>query len=348
MSVPMGEACLEMIGVRQQFGATVAVADASLRADRGEVLCLLGHSGCGKTTLLRVAAGLEQPDAGIVRLNDRVVVGPGVFVPPERRGVGMMFQDYALFPHLSVLDNVRFGLTHLPHPKAHRVAMEALVRVGLAHYAHDYPHVLSGGQQQRIALARALAPHPEILLMDEPFSNLDQRMRERIREETMSVLREKGTTTLIVTHDPAEAMLLSDRVALMEQGHIVQVGTPGELYRHPKSLFAARYFCDLNEISAQIRGGAVATPVGTFAAEGLPDGRCMVCIRPQALSLVGLGLPAMVERCRFTGEADLVTFRPQGYDGVLEARMPPGTSPEAGAVAQLAIDPTGVLIFPLD
>jgi iron(III) transport system ATP-binding protein len=341
----MSEPCLEMIGLRQQFGATVAVADVSLSAFPGEILCLLGHSGCGKTTLLRAAAGLEQPDAGVVRLNGRDVVRPGLFVPPEQRGVGMMFQDYALFPHLSVLDNVRFGLTRLPAAKAHTVAMEALVRVGLAHYAHDYPHVLSGGQQQRVALARALAPHPEILLMDEPFSNLDQRMRERIRDETMALLREKGTTALVVTHDPAEAMLISDRVALMEMGHIVQIGTPGELYRRPATLFAARYFCDLNEVTGEIVDGRVETVLGTFSAEGLRDGRCVVCIRPQAVVLVGQGIAATVERNRFTGEADLLTFRPQGLDGVLEARLPPGTGPEPGSQAHLAIDPSGVMVF---
>jgi iron(III) transport system ATP-binding protein len=244
--------------VSQRFGDVVALDDVSLNVRPGEVLCLLGSSGCGKTSLLRIAAGVDRPTGGMVTLDGREVAGPSRFVDPERRGVGLMFQDYALFPHLSVLDNVRFGLRALSRADATAVATRALARVGLAHLAASFPHVLSGGEQQRVALARAIAPRPGVLLMDEPFSNLDQRLRDEVRGETLALLREMGATTMIVTHDPEDAMRIADRIVLMRRGRIVQSGTAEEVYTRPVSLYAARFFCDFNELPSVVQNGMAA------------------------------------------------------------------------------------------
>src|SRR3954471_3794126 len=232
----------------QLYGAVRALDGVSLTVRPGELVCLLGQSGCGKTTLLRIAAGVESPIEGRVFLDGREVTGPKLFLPPEQRGIGLMFQDYALFPHLSILENVTFGLRDLPARDAEVSARRALARVGMERYASDYPHVLSGGEPQSGGLARSVAPRPGVLLMDEPFSNLDRRMRDAIREETVAILRETGATTVVVTHDPEEAMRIADRIVLMRQGRIVQEGPAETLYREPVDIFAARFFCDFNEV----------------------------------------------------------------------------------------------------
>jgi len=346
----MAAASLDVQGVSQAFGSTLALDDVSLSVRPGETVCLLGHSGCGKTTLLRIVAGLERPTSGRVALNGREVVGPGVFTPPEARGVGMMFQDYALFPHLTILGNVMFGLSRLPGAKARAVAEAALERVGLARYASDYPHMLSGGEQQRVALARALAPQPGVLLMDEPFSNLDQRMRERIRDETMAVLREKKATVLVVTHDPVEAMLIADRIALMRSGRIIQTGAPEDLYERPNSLFVARYFCDLNEIEGEARDGRVTTPVGVFTAPAdLKDGPCVVCLRPMSVTPAepGTGDAAgIVVSHRFIGEADLAAVAVDGLADPMVMRLPARTGPATGDRVDVRIAYSHALVFP--
>ncbi|MBX9760976.1 MAG: ABC transporter ATP-binding protein [Beijerinckiaceae bacterium] len=342
-------ASLDIQGVRLAFGGTLAVDDVSLSVQPGQTVCLLGHSGCGKTTLLRIVAGLERPTGGRVLLDGREVTGPGGFVPPEQRGVGLMFQDYALFPHLTILENVMFGLGRLPGAKARAVAEGALARVGLAKYAGDYPHMLSGGEQQRVALARALAPQPGVLLMDEPFSNLDQRMRERIREETMGLLREKGATALVVTHDPVEAMMIADRIALMRGGRIVQTGAPEELYERPASLFVARFFCDLNEFEAPAVGGRIETPLGVFPApDGIDDGPCVVCLRPASVKVVADGAGAasgVVISLRFLGESDLVTVAVDGLPEPLLIRAPARTGPKPGERVGLEALHSHALVF---
>lgn len=349
-AAPTGAVSLEIEHVSQRFGATLALDDVSIAVAAGETLCLLGHSGCGKTTMLRVAAGIEKPDTGTIRLGGRVVTGSGIFVPPEARGVGLMFQDYALFPHLTIAANVAFGLSKLPAAQASAIAREALERVGLARYGNDYPHMLSGGEQQRVALARALAPSPGILLMDEPFSNLDQRTRESIREDTMALLRQSRTTCVIVTHDPIEAMALADRVALMNKGRILQTGTSEDIYRKPASLFAARYFCDFNEIAGEASSNILTTPLGRFAAANpVPDGPCLVCIRPQAISLVISGaqqIRGTVLTRRFLGEAEFVTVEVSGLAKPLHVHLPAGSAPAPGEVAGLRINSADILAFP--
>ena len=269
--------------VSHAYGPARILADVSLAVEAGEMVCLLGPSGCGKTTLLRLAAGVERPTQGRILLDAREVAGPARFVEPEDRGVGLMFQDYALFPHMNVLDNVLFGLRALDTRDARTAATRALSRVGMTDYARAFPDTLSGGEQQRVALARAVAPRPGVVLMDEPFSNLDRRMREGIREETVALLREMGATTVIVTHDPEEAMRIADRVILMRSGRIVQAGAAEDLYRRPPDLAAARFFCDFTEIEGKVRRGRLETPLGLFCAPGHAEGATgIACIRPQA------------------------------------------------------------------
>ncbi|MFQ6017731.1 MAG: ABC transporter ATP-binding protein, partial [Kiloniellaceae bacterium] len=255
--------------VSHAYGDVVAVDDLSLSVAPRELVCLLGPSGCGKTTALRVAAGLERLQRGRVLMNGQPVADPGMDVPPEDRGVGLVFQDYALFPHLSVRDNVAFGLTGLGAAERRARAEEVLGQVGIADYAGAYPHSLSGGQQQRVALARALSPRPRVMLMDEPFSGLDTQLRNQVRDETLHILKQSGAATLMVTHDPEEAMFMADRIALMREGRLVQVGPPTDLYFAPKDAFVASFFGDMNRLECVVHEGRVATPFGAIEAGNL-------------------------------------------------------------------------------
>ena len=335
--------------VTHRYGATPAVSDFSLTVEPGEIVALLGRSGCGKTTALRVAAGIERQSEGEVRLDGRMVSGPDGHEPPERRGIGLVFQDYALFPHLSIARNVAFGLRALSGAQARKVALAALERVGLASYADSYPHALSGGEQQRAALARAIAPRPGVLLMDEPFSGLDKRLRDDVREETLAVLRETRATCVIVTHDPEEAMRMADRVALMRAGRLVQVGTPEALYRAPSDLAAARFFSELNEIDAIVKDGLAQTALGAFAAPGVPDGPAVAAVRLNGVQVnpAGSGVPGRLLSRRFLGVVDLMELAVQGLDAPLRARgrAAPGVTPR-GEVG-VAVDPAEVLVFPV-
>ncbi len=341
-------ASLAFDGIRHAYGAVESVRGVSFEIAPGEVVALIGNSGCGKTTLLRLAAGLERPSGGRVLLDGREISGARAFVPPERRGIGLMFQDYALFPHLTNLENVMFGLHGFSRADSERQARSALERVSLGPLADEYPHMLSGGEQQRVALARAIAPRPAVILMDEPFSGLDRRLRDAVRSDTLAILREARATCLIVTHDPEEAMRRADRIALMRAGQIIDMGTPAALYRRPATLFAARFFTEMNEIAVTTRAGAAETPLGTFAAPALAEGTAAIaCIRPQGLRLrpPGQGIPGRVVSHRHLGEVDLFEIVVSGLDAPVLARVRDGANQAPGDDVAVEVDPAEVLVF---
>jgi iron(III) transport system ATP-binding protein len=268
--------------VTKRFGDVSAVDGASLCVARGEVVALLGPSGCGKTTLLRLIAGFERPDSGSIAVDGRLVAGD-TWIAPEARRVGMVFQDYALFPHLTVAANVGFGVDR--RARAERVP-ELLAVVGLEGLEKRYPHELSGGQQQRVALARALAPTPALVLLDEPWSNVDPSLREALRAEVSDIIRPLGVTVLLVTHDREEAFSLADRIALMRDGSVVQQGTAEQLYFAPTCRWAAEFVGAANVLPGRVVGGRVETAIGAFPADGASssDG-AQVLVRPELLEL---------------------------------------------------------------
>jgi iron(III) transport system ATP-binding protein len=323
------------------------IADLSMTIAAAEVVCLLGPSGCGKTTLLRLIAGMETLDAGRILMDGREISTPTTAVPPDKRGIGLVFQDYALFPHMSVIDNVAFGLRGLSRAEQTAAAGVALASVGLTALSGAFPYMLSGGEQQRVALARAIVPRPRVLLMDEPFSNLDRRMRDAVREDTVALLRETGATCIMVTHDPEEAMRIADRIVLMREGKIVQAGPPEELYRQPVDLEAARFFCDLNELPCSVERGEAHTPFGPIPAPHLADGPATLCVRPQGFRLLpaAQGIPSRIKAVRFLGEMRLLELDVSGVDQPLRARVrekpPEGRKRDVG----LAIDLDEVLVF---
>jgi iron(III) transport system ATP-binding protein len=270
---------IDATGVTKTFGANRAVDRADLQVRRGELVALLGPSGSGKTTLLRLIAGFETPDGGTVRIGGRAVAGDGVWEEPDRRRIGMVFQDGALFPHLTVGENLAFG-----RPRPGR-AQECLALVGLADRAGSYPHELSGGERQRVALARALAVDPEVVLLDEPFAALDEGLRAGLREEVATVLRAAGASALLVTHNQEEALSLADVVAVMRGGRIEQVGAPREIYDRPVSRWVAEFLGDADAVPGSVSGGVVTTELGPFPASGV-HGAAEVLLRPEQVQIV--------------------------------------------------------------
>ncbi|MFB6129136.1 MAG: ABC transporter ATP-binding protein [Halorhabdus sp.] len=261
------DAVLELDGVTRQFGAETAIADLSLTVRDGELLTLLGPSGCGKTTTLRLLAGLDEPDAGRIRVAGETVAGEDTFVPPEERDVGLVFQEFALFPHLSVGENVAFGIQDRPDDDVDDRVDELLELVGLSEYRETSPDALSGGQRQRVALARSLAPEPDVLLLDEPFSNLDVGLREEMRREVRRIIKETGVTAVSVTHDQEEALSISDRVAVIDDGRIEQVGRPEVVFQQPESRFVAEFLGQAGFVSGTLADGCVETPLGSLSAD---------------------------------------------------------------------------------
>ena len=278
---------LSLEGVSLHFGDNVVVNDISFEVQTGEMLCLLGPSGCGKTSTLRLVAGLDRPNEGTITLGGRVVSSPNKLVAPHKRDVGLLFQEFALFPHLTVSENISYGLVAFSREQNLRRVSELIDRMRLKKHADKYPHMLSGGEQQRVALARALAPGPKLLLLDEPFSGLDTTLREEMAEETLSMLKELGVTAVMVTHDPEEALTMANRIVLMNEGKIVQVGTPKELFRSPSNVFSASFFGRINQIEGVVEGDIVKTDLGAFRNPDLPEGApAQVLLRPEAIKIV--------------------------------------------------------------
>ncbi|MFQ5534762.1 MAG: ABC transporter ATP-binding protein [Sphingomonadales bacterium] len=337
---------LELDHIRFSIGGAMVVDDVSLAVEPGRIVCLLGPSGCGKTTSLRIAAGLERPLSGEVRIGGRVVASPDQFMPPEARKVGLVLQDYALFPHLTAAENVTFGLTGASRHEARSRALRLLDMVGLARHADAYPHTMSGGEQQRVALARALAPEPAVMLLDEPFSGLDASLRNKVREQATQVLKELAVPTLLVTHDPEEAMRIADKVAVMKAGRIIQTGSPWQIYSQPESEWVARLFGEPNRFEGSVAGGFVATPLGPIAADGFDDGAMVnVLVRPRALELGAAdGVCAQVIRARPIG-ADILVDLVVGEMN-LHAHIPHTTLIQVGAEVHLSVDRNQIHVFP--
>ncbi len=355
------------------FGPVRAVDDIELSVTSGELLCLLGPSGCGKTTALRIAAGLEPLQQGRITMSGKTVGEPNRNLPPEQRGIGLVFQDFALFPHLSIYDNVAFGLTDASSSLRKERVMTALTQVGMESYRDAFPHMLSGGQQQRVALARALAPQPGIMLLDEPFSGLDARLRHQVRDETLHVLKESGTATLMVTHDPEEAMFMADRIALMRSGRVEQQGRPSDLYFAPRNAFVATFFGETNEYEGVCVAGQVSTPFGTIPTTDMADGTPVsVLVRPEALNLKSPGSSsepadntATVLAARMLGRSSLVHLRLddgrdsaghgeaepqevqyQGHPLHWHARIPGRYLPAEGEALDVYLDRSQAFVFP--
>jgi iron(III) transport system ATP-binding protein len=352
---------LETRNLLRRYEGRTVVDDVSLRVEPGQVTCLLGPSGCGKSTTLRLIAGVEMQDAGEIYVDGNLVCDTRFRVPPERRHIGLMFQDFALFPHLTVGENVAFGLTG-DRAAASRRVKELLARVGMSRYLDAYPHQLSGGEQQRVALARALAPRPRIMLMDEPFSGLDNRLRDGIRDETLDILREQDTAVLLVTHEPEEAMRMADEIALMRDGRIVQQGAPYNIYNAPVDRDAVAFFSDINVIRGTVQGALTETPFGQFLAPGVPDGQEVeIVIRPQHIKIdfdrggrgpnptPEIGTPArgVVRRARFIGSESLVEFRMDHDGSILKATVPNVFLPKPGKPLWLMIRRDKCFVFPV-
>ena len=345
----MSSSGLSLEGVCHSYDRHEVVCKVSLEVGTGEIVCLLGPSGCGKSTVLRIAAGLEPLQRGRVLIGGRIVADENTAISPEARGVGLVFQDFALFPHLNVLDNVVFGVTAPSSEDRYAIALKALDQVALKELAQAYPHTLSGGEQQRVALARALAPAPIVMLLDEPFASLDVRLRDQVRDDTLALLKQTGTPTLLVTHDPEEAMRMADRIAVMRAGRLVQTGRPGIVYDNPTCAFVAKFFSEINELEGIVKNGSVLTALGSIDVEGLAEGCSVsVLVRPEAIRLdpsAGVGVAARVCRSRALGPYSRIELVVADRDRPLIARSPGAVVAEPGSDIGVTLDARQVFVF---
>ncbi len=338
----MPDPVLTLDTVRKAYGGCVAVADASLVLEAGQITCLLGPSGCGKSTLLRLIAGLERVDSGTIRAGSTLLSSSQSSASPDQRDIGLVFQDYALFPHLDTLENVAFGLDGRKRDR-HARAEQLLHSFKLGHRIGVYPHTLSGGEQQRVAIARALARQPAAVLLDEPFSGLDGSLRAEVRRNVLSALRESGAAVLIVTHDPEEAMVMADQLALMADGRVLQSGTPQHCYLEPVSLQAARLLGEANVLRAWTEGGRVQTAFGAVPIQhGADERNGQLMVRPEGLRLDPAGVPAELVEAHFAGPYWELLVRIG--DEAATVRHPSAEPPHEGQVG-VAIDPARARFF---
>ncbi|PIE11460.1 MAG: Fe3+/spermidine/putrescine ABC transporter ATP-binding protein [Rhodobacterales bacterium] len=353
---------LEIRNLVRAYDGQRVVDDVSLSIMPGEVMCLLGPSGCGKSTTLRMIAGVERQDSGSIYVDGSLVCDTVFRLPPEARHIGLMFQDFALFPHLDVGRNVAFGLKGGLGANRARVE-ELLSKVGMLRYIDQYPHELSGGEQQRVALARALAPRPKVMLMDEPFSGLDDRLRDDIRDETLDLLKAENAAVLLVTHEPTEAMRMADEIALMRGGTVVQRGAPYNIYNAPVDRQAAAFFSDINVLSGAVQGALTETAFGTFLAPGFRDGTHVdIVFRPQHVQIdfdrdgrgphptmrTGTPARAIVQRARFMGSESLVEFRLDFDGSKVTAKVPNVFLPKPGTPLWLMVRRDRCFVFERD
>lgn len=333
---------LRLQGVGKRFGCVRAVEGLDLDVASGEIVSLIGPSGCGKTTTLRLVAGLERPDAGVVEIDGT----DATRLSPERRRVGFVFQDYALFPHLDVAGNVGYGLHRWPRAERARRVEEVLSLVGLDSLAGRLPGELSGGQQQRVALARALAPRPALLLLDEPFSNLDPQLRRQVRHEVLDIVRSSGAAALWITHDHDEGLIVSDRVAVMDAGRVRQMGSPADIWRRPADAWVAGFIGHGDLIAGRVEGGRVRTPLGEVEADGLPEGAAAhVLVRPDDVDLDPDGWPGTVVRRHFSG-ADNVYCVQLGDGSRLHCRQPAEVEIGRGTPVRVRLATTSLPLYP--
>ena len=352
---------LELKNISHRYGGQKVVDDVSISLEAGQVTCLLGPSGCGKSTTLRIAAGVERQSAGEVWLEGRCISDAADHQAPENRGVGLVFQDFALFPHLDVAHNISFGLSHLSRPARRARVEELLARLGLEGYGRKFPHQLSGGEAQRVALARALAPKPCVLLMDEPFSGLDNRLRDEVRDATLDLLSAEDAAVLLVTHEPDEAMRMADTIALMRAGRIVQQGAPYNIYNAPVDRRAAAFFSDINVLSSRVENALAETPFGQFLVPGVAEGsEVEIIIRPQHIKLDfdrqgrgphptasdGVAARGTVHRARFMGRDSLVEFQMDSDGSGLQVTVPGVFLPKPGTALWLSVRRDRCFVFP--
>ena len=348
---------LKFDNVSHRYGSTPSVTDISFAIESGQVVSLLGPSGCGKSTILRLAAGLEQPQSGEIYFADNLVASSHKMVSPEDRGIGLVFQDYALFPHMSVFDNVSYGLRRatLSSSVRKKRVEEVLEQVDLGDFEGAMPHEMSGGEQQRVALARALAPSPALILLDEPYAGLDSRLRERIRDDMLHILKETGTTALLVTHDSEEAMFMSDYIAVMREGRLEQSGRPIDLYCRPANAFVAEFFGEVNRLDGAVREGQLHTPFGSFPIADAEDGAAAsmiiryegLTVRPEYEEGEGCAKAEVMES-RLLGRYSLIHFSMAQADGEelhLHARVPGLNMLSSGDAVTLSLDETHVFLF---